>query len=97
MEIDNNNKQILVDGGYTDFGDWSECSASCGEGTETRTRTCTSPAPAHGGADCVGESTETRPCKLADCPGYRYFMLSFLSFRHFLHISESFAQINQNS
>ena len=54
-----------VDGGYSDFGDWSECSTDCGGGTRTRTRTCTNPAPANGGADCVGESTETHSCNTA--------------------------------
>ena len=60
---------ILVDGGYSDFGDWSECSAECDGGTQTRSRTCTNPAPAHGGADCVGDSTETRECNTQACPG----------------------------
>ena len=63
------NKLITVDGGYTDFGDWSECSAECGGGTQTRTRTCTNPAPANGGADCVGDSSETRECNTQACPG----------------------------
>ena len=61
--------QFSVDGGYTDFGDWSACSASCGDGTQTRTRTCANPAPANGGADCVGPASETRACKERDCPG----------------------------
>ena len=57
-----------VDGGYSDFGDWSECSAECGGGTQTRTRTCTNPAPANGGADCVGDNSETRECNPQRCP-----------------------------
>ena len=60
---------FTVDGGYSDFGDWSECSAECGGGTQTRSRTCTNPAPAHGGADCVGDSIETRVCNTQACPG----------------------------
>ena len=52
------------DGGWTEFGDWSDCSAECGGGTQTRTRTCTNPAPARGGADCVGEGEETRECNI---------------------------------
>ena len=50
------------DGGWTEFGNWSDCSAECGEGNQTRTRTCTNPAPARGGADCEGEGEETREC-----------------------------------
>ncbi|KAL5268608.1 hypothetical protein ACHWQZ_G002453 [Mnemiopsis leidyi] len=57
-----------VDGGYTDFGEWSACSASCGDGTQTRTRTCSNPAPANGGADCVGAASETRECRENECP-----------------------------
>ena len=59
-----------LDGGWSDFGDWSECSAECGDGTQTRTRTCTNPAPANGGADCTGDADETRDCKIKDCPTY---------------------------
>ena len=58
-----------VDGAWSSFGDWPECSAECGGGTQTRTRTCTNPAPAHGGADCQGQSTETEDCNTHDCPG----------------------------
>ena len=58
-----------VDGGWSDYGDWSECSAKCGGGTLTRTKTCTDPAPAHGGADCVGEATESQNCNEHECPG----------------------------
>ena len=66
-----------MDGGYSAYGDWSACSADCGGGTQTRTRTCTNPAPANGGADCVGDSSETRDCSNTDgCPGnHKYFFL----------------------
>ena len=62
-------KLISVNGRRSDFEDWSECSAECGGGTQTRNRTCTDPAPAHGGADCEGNSTETRDCNTQACPG----------------------------
>ena len=59
---------VTVDGGFSDFGDWSECSAECGGGTQTRSRTCTNPAPANGGADCVGWKSETQKCNTQKCP-----------------------------
>ncbi|KAL5264217.1 hypothetical protein ACHWQZ_G005337 [Mnemiopsis leidyi] len=60
-----------VDGGWSEHSAWSECSAECGGGTQTRTRTCTNPAPANGGADCVGEATETKDCNTHSCPEER--------------------------
>ena len=60
---------LPVDGGWSEFGDWSTCSKTCGGGTKTRTRTCTDPAPNHGGADCVGEDTESQNCNTHFCPG----------------------------
>ncbi|XP_035668860.1 uncharacterized protein LOC118410979 [Branchiostoma floridae] len=51
-----------VDGGWSDWGAWSDCSVTCGVGTQTRDRTCTNPAPANGGADCVGPAEDTQAC-----------------------------------
>ena len=47
-----------VDGGWSDFGDWSECSGSCG--IMTRRRTCTNPPPSGGGACC--DYIEAKSC-----------------------------------
>ncbi|XP_063690486.1 uncharacterized protein LOC134823063 [Bolinopsis microptera] len=63
-----NTESCSINGGWSNYGDWSECSKTCGRGSQTRTRTCTNPAPAHGGADCPGESTETKSCNTQDCP-----------------------------
>ncbi|XP_063693637.1 coadhesin-like [Bolinopsis microptera] len=59
---------FMIDGGWSDFGDWSECSAECGGGTKKRDRTCTNPAPEHGGAECQGEDSENQDCNTQDCP-----------------------------
>ena len=77
------NSAVSVNGGYSDFGDWSPCTEICGEGIQIRTRTCTSPAPAHGGADCVGLAREERKCKIRECPGLNFVAsASFLFFSH---------------
>ena len=57
-----------IDGGWSDYGDWSACSAECGGGEQTRERQCNNPAPQKGGADCEGESSETRSCNEQACP-----------------------------
>src|SRR5690606_9418362 len=46
-----------VPGGWSS---WGPCSESC-----QQSRSCTNPAPAHGGADCTGEST--RDCTGGSC------------------------------
>ena len=56
-----------MDGGWSDFGSWTECSASCGGGIRTRVRACTNPAPENGGADCVGDSVKTQECNTHSC------------------------------
>jgi len=60
-----------VDGGFSDF---SDCSKTCGDGTQTRT--CINPTPAFGGKDCEGATSKT--CNLKTCPappGYTYLRL----------------------
>ena len=63
-----NTDECPVDGGWSEFGEWSECSAACGGGTQSRTRSCTNPAPAHGGTDCQGLKTESQNCNTDECP-----------------------------
>ncbi len=57
----------VVDGGWSDFGDWSECSATCGGAIKERRRTCTSPPPSNGGACCVGDNVEAERCNTESC------------------------------
>ena len=58
----------VVDGGWSEYTVTSDCSASCGGGTQTLTRSCNSPSPANGGADCVGSDTSTQSCNTQACP-----------------------------
>ncbi|XP_076455301.1 hemicentin-1-like isoform X2 [Babylonia areolata] len=59
---------VVVHGRYSDWGNWGECSATCGQGIHYRTRTCDSPQPMNGGRDCVGERRESASCQLTPCP-----------------------------
>ncbi|KAL9971012.1 hypothetical protein ACROYT_G023488 [Oculina patagonica] len=70
-EVSNcNDGPCEVDGGYTDFTEWSACSRSCGPGVTSRHRTCSNPSPTAGGKDCtnLGPAFEQRSCLLAECP-----------------------------
>ncbi|XP_071487729.1 A disintegrin and metalloproteinase with thrombospondin motifs 14-like [Diadema antillarum] len=51
-----------VDGGWTEYSNFSECSRSCGTGVRVRIRNCTDPTPQWGGEPCVGDSHDYELC-----------------------------------
>lgn len=59
----------VINGGYTAWSTWSECSATCGDGFKTRSRNCTNPEPAGGGKNCddIGLPDEQKECDLPAC------------------------------
>ncbi|XP_071956999.1 SCO-spondin-like [Antedon mediterranea] len=56
-----------VDCGLSDWTEWGQCSATCGEGVKTRTRTADNPLPQYGGMECLGDLIETEECDDAPC------------------------------
>lgn len=56
-------------GGWSLWGSWGTCSATCGNGWQQRTRTCTNPRPRKGGKFCDGQCSATRGCNLRACTG----------------------------
>ena len=58
-----------VNGGWSNWSGYIDCSRSCGGGTQSRNRSCTNPSPQHGGLSCRGNSSESRPCGINLCPG----------------------------
>ena len=59
----------LVDGEWSDWGPWSDCTRSCGAGIRARNRECNNPAPQHGGNYCAGFEGELEGCNTQPCPG----------------------------
>ncbi|NXL77816.1 HMCN1 protein, partial [Leptocoma aspasia] len=57
-----------VDGSWSEWGLWEECSRTCGQGNRTRSRTCTNPPAQHGGKPCEGSALESVMCNLRPCP-----------------------------
>uniref|UniRef100_A0A3P9DIL1 Complement factor properdin n=1 Tax=Maylandia zebra TaxID=106582 RepID=A0A3P9DIL1_9CICH len=52
-----------VDGAWTPWSVWSDCSATCGRGTHVRTRACINPPPRNNGSHCSGPEKETQDCQ----------------------------------
>merc|ERR1711973_328044 len=50
--------QKPVDGGWSKWTVWTECSKTCGKGHRSRVRTCTNPPPSGGGRLCKGGKKE---------------------------------------
>uniref|UniRef100_A0A674IMN9 Hemicentin-1 n=1 Tax=Terrapene triunguis TaxID=2587831 RepID=A0A674IMN9_9SAUR len=63
------NKPCPVDGTWSEWGSWEECSRTCGQGNKTRTRTCSNPTTQHGGRPCDGNAVESIMCNIRPCPG----------------------------
>ena len=58
----------IVDCKWSEYGEWSECSVTCGNGKHISTRKVIQQA-LNGGLECEGEDTKTKPCKLKKCKG----------------------------
>ncbi|CAE7205144.1 HMCN1, partial [Symbiodinium necroappetens] len=56
-----------VDCLWADWSKYSACSSTCGPGTRSRSRDFRQAAE-FGGAQCVGNTTQTSDCNLGDCP-----------------------------
>lgn len=57
-----------VDGSWSFWDDWTDCSKTCGNGTQIKTRTCTAPFPENGGKTCPGNSKKSKSCAEWPCP-----------------------------
>lgn len=67
---------FLANGGWSAWGQWSECSVTCGRGSQRRMRACVNPAPLNGGAVCQGESQQKAVCTV-QCTGEQKYLETF--------------------
>ncbi|XP_060563197.1 SCO-spondin-like [Ruditapes philippinarum] len=56
-----------VDGGWSEWSNFSRCGSVCGDGYTTRNRTCSNPAPQNGGNNCTGSHEERSKCNSGPC------------------------------
>ncbi|XP_029988074.1 hemicentin-1 [Sphaeramia orbicularis] len=61
-------KPCPVDGNWSEWSLWEECSRTCGQGNRTRVRTCSNPPAQHGGRPCEGRAVEVIMCSVRPCP-----------------------------
>ncbi|CAG2224126.1 HMCN [Mytilus edulis] len=63
------NPACPIDGNWSTWLSWGECSLTCGDGgIRQRNRTCSDPVPMFGGNECDGDGTTTGPCQDNPCP-----------------------------
>ena len=55
-----------VDGEWSVWQHWSQCTYTCGGGTQYRTRVCN--GPYNGGKPCEGKTLEAAMCNGEPCP-----------------------------
>ncbi|XP_025110684.1 A disintegrin and metalloproteinase with thrombospondin motifs adt-1-like isoform X2 [Pomacea canaliculata] len=60
--------QCSVNGVWSLWGSWGDCSVTCENGTRQRTRTCSHPPQKYAGKPCDGETAQYKPCQMDLCP-----------------------------
>ncbi|KAG2457002.1 A disintegrin and metalloproteinase with thrombospondin motifs 1 [Polypterus senegalus] len=60
--------QTPVNGGWGQWGPWSDCSRTCGGGVQYSYRDCNNPLPKNDGKYCEGKRVQYRSCNTLECP-----------------------------
>ncbi|XP_036374893.1 semaphorin-5A-like isoform X1 [Megalops cyprinoides] len=57
-----------INGGWSPWSSWAQCSRDCGRGIRNRKRVCSSPEARYGGVPCLGPALEYQECNITPCP-----------------------------
>jgi hypothetical protein len=60
---------FTVNGSWSPWSNWNNCTADCNGGQRTRTRLCNQPTPQCKGAPCNGSSSQSESCNTQPCGG----------------------------
>ncbi|KAJ8303457.1 hypothetical protein KUTeg_019853 [Tegillarca granosa] len=55
---------VPIQGGWSDWTQWSDCSRTCGGGIRIRERQCNRPLPQYGGLHCTGNDKVYKMCNV---------------------------------
>ena len=58
-----------MDGGLTEWTQFTPCSKSCGSGVQIRYRYCANPYAQNDGKPCDGDLEDTKTCRVKECNG----------------------------
>lgn len=68
----------ILNGGWSNWNAFSECSRTCGGGVKSRSRICNNPPPDSDGLQCDPTKTsENMACNVQDCPSCPVLVRSF--------------------
>ncbi|CAC5380612.1 Coadhesin,Thrombospondin-1,Mucin-like protein,Hemicentin-1,Thrombospondin-2 [Mytilus coruscus] len=59
----------VIDGEWSTWTNWTDCSKPCNGGLKERSRNCNSPPPFNGGLYCNGTDTDVKLCNTFSCTG----------------------------
>ena len=59
--------EVVVDGGWGEWRNWSACSQSCGGGIREAHRDCDNPVPSGSGLYCIGDRVKYESCNTWKC------------------------------
>ena len=65
-----------MDGSWSSWSRWGDCSQTCGGGWRGRKRECT--PPLNGGSHCTGDAFEIADCRNSVCNGRDHIMTSLV-------------------
>ncbi|XP_077866750.1 A disintegrin and metalloproteinase with thrombospondin motifs 6 [Saccoglossus kowalevskii] len=60
-------KPQAVDGEWSQWSSWGQCSRTCGGGVSSLERHCNNPKPSHGGKYCLGDRKRYKSCNIDPC------------------------------